>query len=205
MNWEEEEFGSHHVKPRVWQENVAALAKVTPSGKLTTTHRVSGNTVELNPDVESHILSFLAPNRLTARRRTPANLLRAERFKRNIGKGAMAVTARRERKEKADRMQRQMELLKEEMEANRAQEEAEEARLQEDREIEDERARRFMEEQGRKANLEEYIKNANMRSSPIYQAAFRRKQGYNARTKSRARRGVLNKTSKNRQTKSKRK
>ena len=205
MNWEEEEFGEKYVKPRVWQENVAALARVTPSGKLTTTHRATGNTVELNPDVESHILSFLSPNRLTARRRTPANLLKAERFKRNIGKGATAVTARRERKEKEVRMKEQMARLQEEMEANREMDEAEEARIQEEQYLEDERARRFMEEQGRKANLDEYIKNSNMRSSIIYQALFRKQQQRNAKTKSRARRGTRSKASKNRQTKSKRK
>ena len=198
MNWEEEEVGEKYGKPRVWQENVAALARVTPSGKLTTTHRATGNTVELNPDVESHILSFLSPTRLTARRRTPANLLKAERFKRNIGKGATAVTARRERKEKEVRRKELMARLQEEMEA-------EEARIQEERDLEDERARRFMEEQGRKANLDEYLKNSNMRSSIIYQALFRRKQQRNAKTKSRARRGTRSKASKNRQTKSKRK
>ena len=96
MSWENENNNTSNLKSsgfysRPWVKNVRNLSHVTPSGKLTTVNPKTGKTTELNPNVESHILSFLTPRRITHKTKTPANMLKEEKFERNLKKAVKDV------------------------------------------------------------------------------------------------------------------
>ena len=170
MSWETEEFGPEHFemhprpRPRVWQENVEALAQVTPTGKLTTTNPQTGRTVELNPNVESHILSFLTPRKILANRRKPLKLLQKNAILRSVPAAANNMRTRRNRRN----FRREAEVARQREAANR------------------------QAEANRRAQYNEFIRNTNLRSNPVYHQVVREQEARNARIASRAKRGMTN-------------
>jgi hypothetical protein len=186
MSWENEEYLPEHFqippRPRVWQENISALAQVTPTGRLSTTNPETGKTVELNPNVESHIMGFLAPPiQMKSAHRTPAKLIQSQKFLRNAMKGAKNMQTRRNIRNLEAFLAEQEELNRPRREAAAA---AEEVRRQA------EIARQA--EANRRAQYNEFIRNTNLRASPGYQQIVRERQEQNARIASRARRGMTN-------------
>jgi len=171
MSWENDTYNIYIPKrPRDWKENVAALSQVTPSGRL------SSKTVELNPNVESRIVNFLTPRRMTHKTRTPANIMKYEKFERNLKKAANTMKRKLNFKE--------FQRLYAELEArNKPIRNAEEALIKQQVE-----ARRQLAQQ--QEEYKQYIENATLRSTPEYHAALRNEQNRLARISSRKKRGI---------------
>ena len=178
MSWENEEYLPEHFqmpppRPRVWQENISALAQATPSGKLSN---------KLNPNVEGHIMSFLAPPiKMKSAYNTPAKLIQSQKFLRNAMKEANNMKTRRNRRNFEAFLAEQEELNRPRREAEAA---AEVARQHEE-------ANRQA-EANRRAQYNAFVRNANLRASPTYHKVVREQQARNARIASRARRGMTN-------------
>jgi hypothetical protein len=186
MSWENEEYVPEGVvlppRHRVWQDNISALAQVTPTGRLSTTNPVTGKSVELNPNVEKHIMSFLTPSiKMKKPYNTPAKLIQSQKFLRNAVGVANNMRTRRNRRNFEAFLAEQVELNRPRREAAAA---AEVARQR--------NAANRQAEANRQAQYNEFVRNANLRASPGYHKVVREQQARNARIASRARRGMTN-------------
>jgi hypothetical protein len=95
MSWNNEEYAPEFPLPveksiTSPKQNVNALAEAIPKGEFST-KRKNGTKVELNPNVEKHILSYLAPKnvRITPVTNTPKKLSTYLNFKNQLTKKNM--------------------------------------------------------------------------------------------------------------------
>lgn len=124
MSWNEEEYAPVYRSPRIRSPagNIAALAQVSPTGRLYTRDPVTHHTVELNPHTEHLIQEFLAPKGTATRRgispgrtlrhlRTPKNTLRYLKFKNELSKKANNMKRRRWEREERPVLQAQRDAI----------------------------------------------------------------------------------------------
>ena len=175
MSWENENNNtSPRLIPRHWIKNVRNLSEVTPSGKLTTVNQKTGKATELNPNVESHVLSFLTPRRITHKTKTPANILKYVKFERNLKKAVKNMNYKKFKR-----------AWHEEEARNKLIRNAEDVFIRQ-------RAENVERQAQEKEEYNEYIQNATRRSSPEWRKYNRNEQNRLARTSSRKKRGIPN-------------